>query len=418
MNYLNKIATEQPHNRIDDIESLRAVAILLVLFEHLAILIWNDNSYYTATHRLLSGWPGVDLFFVISGFVISRSLLRRLNVGLSFLQIWQEISLFWMRRFWRIIPSAWLWLALTLMLTVTFNRNGSFERLNAGDAMSAFLQFANFHYYACNSAELDAVACSWILAPYWSLSMEEQFYLALPILWVLLRGRVATFLVALVLAQLFLIRPVWDLLWATRSDALALGVLLAIWSRRPSYQLFRPTFLDRPILRIPLVITLVLALMTLPTEEEFVPFYTGVLALVSAVMVTIASYDGDYIIRSRLLKPVFLWCGSRSYAIYLTHVPMFMLAHELWLRFDGAPVNGQFILAFEIMAAALVIVASELNYRLVERPFRAYGRRILAGIENRRSQLKARVMQQGVSTFVLEIKSPPAEMLPPTLPVS
>ena len=97
--------------RIMDIELLRGIAVLGVLFHHL------QDSLFAAPVPLLQAitawgqpWWGVDLFFAISGFVIARSLIPALQGCSTRQEYWQQTRNFWLRRAFRLLPSAWLWL--------------------------------------------------------------------------------------------------------------------------------------------------------------------------------------------------------------------------------------------------------------------------------------------------------------------
>ena len=112
--------------RIDDIEVLRAFAVILVIVEHMHfnLFAWNTPAL-ESFYRYFGGWTGVDLFFAISGFVIARDLVPRLR-GAGDRQAYVGVTLvFWVRRCWRLLPSAWTWLAIILLASVFFNRSGA-----------------------------------------------------------------------------------------------------------------------------------------------------------------------------------------------------------------------------------------------------------------------------------------------------
>nr|BFE92843.1 hypothetical protein GCM10020185_33790 [Pseudomonas brassicacearum subsp. brassicacearum] len=109
-----------------------------------------------------------------------------------------------------------------------------------------------------------------------------------------------------------------------RTDALALGVLLSIWSLRPSYWRFEPTWLRHPPLGMLLVLGLGSVMAWIATEHFNLSFYRlGVIAVLSAVLVWVASYDRDYLLPRSRFKTALTWVGSRSYGIYLIHIPVF-----------------------------------------------------------------------------------------------
>ena len=102
--------------RIMDIEVLRAVAVLGVLFHHLQGSLFTDPvPLLERVHAWAQPWWGVDLFFAISGFVIARSLIPALQGCSTRQEYWEQTRNFWLRRAFRLLPSAWLWLALMLL---------------------------------------------------------------------------------------------------------------------------------------------------------------------------------------------------------------------------------------------------------------------------------------------------------------
>jgi peptidoglycan/LPS O-acetylase OafA/YrhL len=383
-------ATER-HGKIADIEVLRGIAIIFVLIEHTRInlfpWIWGPE---TRLYYYFGFWNGVDLFLAISGFVIARSLMPMLEMASSTTGYFNATLSFWVRRAWRLMPAAWLWLAIILVSAAFFNRSHVFWsfRANLESVVAALLDVANFRIAIVYGHSEPGAAF-----PYWSLSLEEQFYILLPII-IFFAGRRLPWVLAVgVVAQFFLMRAgrtIGDfgaLMNMLRSDALMLGVLLAVWSRTPSYRLFEPTGLKgrAPIgLAILVLLTLFLAVVGSP-ELTIVSFQVGLVALVSAALVFVASYDQDYLMPPGPVKQVMLWFGSRSYAIYLIHIPAFFLAREIWFRIEppGTIFNGTFTLRLALTGFGLLLVLTELNYRLVEVPLRRRGVRIAQRIEQR-----------------------------------
>ncbi|MFJ2988612.1 acyltransferase family protein [Collimonas sp. NPDC087041] len=364
------------NRRIADIQLLRGIAVLFVLVEHTQFNLFGEpNRLLTYLYPNFGGWTGVDLFFAISGFVIARDLVPRMARadGRQF----STLLSFWVRRASRLWPSAWLWLALILVATVAFNHSGAFGLLqtNLDATLAGVFNYGNFRLIAVfGRSEYGASF------PYWSLSLEEQFYLLLPLAILIFRRWLPWVLIVPVIVQLCAHRH-YDLIWmGTRSDALMLGVLLAIWSQHDSYRRFEPTFLkNRLWLRWIVLAALVIALGAIGSYHfaEW-RFWVGTVALISILLVFIASYDQDYLMPDNPLKKVFLWLGSRSYALYLTHIPAYLASREIWYRIE--PVNTVFSKNYNgrlaLTAIVLVLIFSELNYRFVETPFRARGKRL------------------------------------------
>jgi len=357
-----------------DIEVLRAIAILGTLASHLDILFFWGSSRLDAVQQRFFLWGGVDLFFCISGYVIAGNLLRSMPAGRG--AGWRAVAVpFWIRRAWRILPSAWLWLAVSMSLSLLFNRTGYFGTPmgNAVDSVSTVAQVANFHFWACYA--FPGMTCG-TNQVYWSLSLEEQSYVLLPLLLFFVHRRaIVPILCAVVLAQLFLPRPILSLLWFVRTDALSLGALLAISQRFAGYGSIEPRALSRGWLAVFVLIGMCAVLAALPATFAKIPFHTGLVALVSTGMVWIASYGSGYTLPDGAIKRALVYIGSRSYAIYLIHVPIYRLTRELWTHFarDPTAIDGAYSLRFIFTAIPLVLLLAEFNYRIVETPLRHYG---------------------------------------------
>jgi peptidoglycan/LPS O-acetylase OafA/YrhL len=145
-----------------DLDGLRAIAILLVLARHSLRPFISEDTYQPVaavgpvdlTPFLLNGWTGVDLFFVLSGFLIGRQAWRR-----------DGLARFWFRRVTRIVPAYWTCL---LVVAVGITLSGAWPR--AGTGFAAHLLMLQ-----------DYTGASFVPA-FWSLGAEEKFYLAAPLI--------------------------------------------------------------------------------------------------------------------------------------------------------------------------------------------------------------------------------------------
>lgn len=383
-----------------DIEVLRAIAISFTLISH---LVWGImpklGGVGRQVHSAFQFWTGVDLFFAISGFLITTSLLTSQrefpgNDPAAPRSRWRDFPAFskpfWIRRAFRLLPSAWLWVSLTLVGSALFNAHESFGPLhqNLREACASLLNVANLYYYEWFSRGNSADGSFGI---YWSLSLEEQFYLLFPFLLFFLRRRVlVAVLVAAFLAQVFVDRPSGfhahsdSFLWFVRTDALILGVLIALWRRRRSYAAVEPRFLRRPALAFPFVGAAVVLLAAMPAFAPTSRFATGIVAVLSGALVLIASYNRDYIFPRSPVKGVFVWLGSRSYSIYLIHIACRAFVLELKQVADIA--QGSVLAAlWTVFSVVLTLLLSELNYRFIETPFRKWGHRLAREIHPHRA---------------------------------
>lgn len=358
--------------RIMDIEVLRAIAVLGVLFHHLQGSLFTDPvPLLEKIHGWAQPWWGVDLFFAISGFVIARSLIPTLQGCTTRREYWQQTRNFWLRRAFRLLPSAWLWLALMLLACVFLNRSGAFGTLSANlqATLAGVLQYANFRF--ADSFFHYEYGSSFV---YWSLALEEQFYLLFPLLILLFRRRLVWALLALVAVQILTVRT--PLLMVVRTYALALGVLLAMWSAQPGYQRWEPTFLRRPWAGISALIAIGSLLSFMATDRfTFAPYRIGSIAVLGALLVWIASYNRDYLMPAGAVQRVLAWVGSRSYGMYLIHIPAYQLVRELIFRLQnaGLPSPAGHPIVTLLLAFGLIVLLSELNYRVIEMPMRNRG---------------------------------------------
>ncbi|MDH0895689.1 MULTISPECIES: acyltransferase [unclassified Pseudomonas] len=358
------------------IDTLRAVAILFVLLAHLPV---DERIWPTSLPRHIDLWSGVDLFFAISGFLITRSLAGFMRARAQDRNWWPELRTFWIRRAFRLLPAAWLWLLLPLLLSLLIGPALLYPSTSgmANDALAALLQVANLHSAGCWASEAWRQHCGSGLgvSHYWSLSLEEQFYLLLPIVLLLLPRRLLVPAVLLLIVTLApWDRPLFSAGWFFRVDGLLWGVVLGMLSlySRDTFQL--PGKLARYGLGSALTLALILMLGWLPTlGAEAIPGIStaAALALTSAALVWLAACNAGI-----GPGPVLDWVSSRSYALYLAHFPLYgairalLLPEPLLLR-DWLEVG-----LFTLCAVLVVGLAAELTYRLVETPCRRYGRRL------------------------------------------
>src|SRR3954469_3494010 len=147
-----------------EIQGLRALAVALVLVFHL----WPG--------ALPGGFVGVDVFFVISGFLITQQLVQEAATEGRVSLAW-----FWARRIRRILPEAWTVLIVSLLLVVTVLPTVTWPA-NLADIRAAAAYVANWQLGARSVDYLGGEASPSLVQHYWSLSVEEQFYLLWPLL--------------------------------------------------------------------------------------------------------------------------------------------------------------------------------------------------------------------------------------------
>jgi len=350
------------------LDGLRAFAVIAVLL------------YHAELHWIRGGFLGVEVFFVISGYLITSLLLTE----------WREqgrINLlgFWMRRARRLLPALYLLLVVTLAFAVVFLPD-EVARLR-DDALAAFGYVTNWYLILAEHSYFETVGRPSLLQHLWSLAVEEQFYLLWPLLLTVAlwgaasmrrwrRRRLALFIAlagaagsAVLMAALY--QPAIDPSRVyygtdTRAAGLLFGAALAfVWApgqpRRWAGRT-RPLLLD--IAGLVALGALVWFYLRLDQYQPFL-FRGGftLVALATVVVILVAvhphTYLGAHLLGWRPLR----WIGLRSYSIYLWHWPVFMLTRpELDVPIDGLP-----LLALRLAAT---LVLADLSYRFVETPIR------------------------------------------------
>ena len=326
--------------RIREIDGLRAIAFLSVMLFHY-LPSWFPGGYI-----------GVDLFFVVSGFVITSTLKSELKRNGKI-----ELKNFYVRRFFRIVPPLAVMLVFGLLV-------GGTRYL--GDAFAALFSFMNWvRGFTIRDGNIFGHA--------WSLSIEEQFYVLWPFIFIGLSrsGRAASALVAAIVAI-----AVWRG-WLsvgvtperiyngldTHTDGLLLGCLIALS--------------PPPIRRREWLIAATILLAICLTTSSDTPWmnFTGylVVALCSGALLLAALDPSPGLRRLLNLRPM-QWLGLRSYSAYLWHFPIGVLTLQV--------VDGKLQL---FLATGLTLLMAELSFRFIEIPCgrlgRRFGRSVLAQSE-------------------------------------
>jgi peptidoglycan/LPS O-acetylase OafA/YrhL len=388
---------KESQKKIYDIEFLRGLAIVYTLVAH-SIVVSPDSAILIAF--LSSHWlgSGVDLFFVISGFVITASLRDQMSrIWLSsssreelgphsvrdrLAPIRKVLVAFWIRRAFRLLPSAFLTVFLTLAFLAFFSPRavggvlGGF-RLQVEASLAAALQLFNFWEWR----QLAAGGELSLIGQFWSLSLEEQFYFVFPFIMIASGSLRRLGLVAgLIVAGFFFVPKTLpsDLMWWFRVDGLFWGVAIAC---------FRPklAFLDRlggaPKHAFAL---LLLIICGLGLTETIIRLYdwksaNGVMLLFAATLVFFAAANRD-LFRFGPFGGLLFYFGERSYLIYLMHKLIFAIAQLIGEAAQRATSSSAWASAAQGLFLLASLAPLELLHRQVEIRFRDVGRRIAGNL--------------------------------------
>ncbi len=354
-----------PGSYVPAIDGLRAVAILAVVAFHLR------------QGRLPGGYAGVDLFFVISGFVVTASLARRRFDGLT-----ELVSYFYARRVVRILPALLVMLLVTSILTTLLVRLYGLQ-LSRGLALPAYFGVSNIAMAVSNEAYFATRADLNPFVHTWTLGVEEQFYLVFPFFFYLFRRsftdpaearrglRFAAAACALSLALCAWLSWVGGqyafYLMPSRLWELGTGVALCLAMHRWQPLLARMRAPAAALATAALVCALAAFFLYAPESDSPLPWNVVPVAAGAGLIAMVCARPASLLART-LSQPAAVVAGRLSYSLYLWHWPVFVLFR--WtIGLDGAR-NA-------LAALALSAGAALASYYLVEQPFRR-SRRVLA----------------------------------------
>jgi peptidoglycan/LPS O-acetylase OafA/YrhL len=332
-----------------------------------AIAVAGVFLYHSRIDWLPGGFLGVDLFFVLSGYLITSLLLVEWEARNRI-----DLRRFWLRRARRLLPALVVVVLAALILSAIFARDDLAR--TRGDAVSSLLYYTNWHEIIANHSYFNLMGRPSLLQHLWSLAVEEQFYVIWPLLLVpglvLLGRKRLPFLVAAGIAgsaalMWVLYNPtdptrVWNGT-DTRAFLLLMGILLAlVW---PYVERLRRAL---PLLELFGVAALVATVLLFRQMHDYDPtlWQGGDLAASFCFVVLIAAvaHPGTGLGEALGVQPL-RWLGERSYGIYLWHWPVIELMRPgVDISWTGPGVV--------VAQAAIVLTAAELSYRFVEQPIR------------------------------------------------
>jgi peptidoglycan/LPS O-acetylase OafA/YrhL len=331
-----------------DIDGLRAIAVLPVVLYHAGIPGFQG------------GFVGVDVFFVISGYLITSLIAGEIAAG--------DFSLlrFYERRIRRIVPALFAMIAACAIVAWMFFMPEEFRFF--GRSMRATALFASNIQFARESGYFDLGAQMKPLLHTWSLAVEEQFYIVFPLLLMTLSrfGRSRTVATLSVLFAASLAASAWGVFqWPTdafflsqfRAWELLLGALLAFKVVPPPSRSFTTQMLAA--LGVGLIAIAVL------TFSETTPF-PGLAALLPCLGagLVIHAHAGDGLVGRALQAPALVFIGLISYSLYLWHWPLVVFTPY----FTGHKVSA-------VQGSAIVIgsiILAAISWHFIEKPFRGH----------------------------------------------
>jgi peptidoglycan/LPS O-acetylase OafA/YrhL len=337
------------------LDGLRALAVIAVFL------------YHSRIDWMPGGFLGVDLFFVLSGYLITSLLLVEWEARNRI-----DLLHFWLRRARRLFPALVVVVLAALILGAIFAR-GDLARTR-GDAISSLFYYTNWHLILANHSYFVRMGSPSLLQHLWSLAVEEQFYVIWPLL--LVPGLVLVGRKRLPLLIVAGIAGSAALMWLlyrptdpsrvyygtdTRAFLLLMGILLAlVW---PAIERMRRSL---PLLELLGVAALIGSVLLFRQMEDFNPtLYRGgdvAAAFCFAVLIAAVAHPATGLGRALGVAPL-RWLGERSYGIYLWHwLVIALMRPGVDISWTGPGVV--------VAQAAIVLSAAALSFRYVEQPIR------------------------------------------------
>ncbi|MGN1400203.1 MAG: acyltransferase family protein [Bacillus sp. (in: firmicutes)] len=350
------------HSRyISGLDGLRALAVFAVI------------AYHMRPDLIPGGLLGVTIFFVLSGYLITNLLLIEWDTHNRI-----DLKIFWVRRAKRLLPAMFAMLFL-LTAWVTIFEPAYLAKLRE-DFIAASLYVSNWWYIFQDLSYFENMGTPSLLTHFWSLAVEEQFYILWPLLMLLgfiskagkKRMVLMTCLVAILSALLMALmyEPGLDPSRVyygtdTRIFSILIGAVLAfLWpSQKLSTQL--PTHI-RLFMDLTGAVALLAVLWMIATMGEYDPFlYQGGMVLVSlltAIVIAVIVHPASLLNRALGVRPL-RWVGLRSYGIYLWQYPIIILTAPA-IQTSQPPLSR---LALQVV---LILLIAHLSYKFVENPLR------------------------------------------------
>ena len=363
--------------KFSELDGLRGIAVLMVMAFHIfnrapGYLIDNQTFIITLNKIAQIGWAGVDIFFVLSGFLITSILLNTKNTPHYFKN-------FYARRILRISPLYFLVIGAILIFLPFITPHAN---VHGGQASWPYFLFSLQNWLVIHALKLGVYPTP--ANPLWSLAIEEQFYLIWPMLVFFISRRKLVFLTIAILVGSLIFRLLFVQLAGmsrdtapflyfssiTRLDGFAVGALLAI-----AYQSehWKRIFARYSWLLLIVVLPVIAAIMiysrnTNPLQIDYYLNtwgYSLIALAAGAILVILTTGSSETIPRRFFRNDALSFFGKYSYAMYLLHFPIMLMV----LNMDFARHRGEqswFIFVF--LTFGLTILGSLLTWNLLEKP--------------------------------------------------
>lgn len=391
---------EKVHRNLE-LDRVRTMGMLGVISYHFYrnFYPWHVTLMYEKTGTVLNifenCWSVLDLFFVISGFIISKMVVEKIDAcSQDPVLLTQYLRQYFIRRFFRVYPVAGFFFFLVLFLSVFFNSSGMFSTLaNNVEAGFSVLTLSFGYYIGAGYYH------SFALGPYWTLSIEELFYISLPFFLIFIKSEKARVwsMLTFLLVSTFIIRPFTpNNMFYThiRFDGIVYGCLLYLLSRKRFFSEIYISDGQTRFFQILFVIVVFLTLAAIPALNFSISVIVPLGCILSFLLVGMAALEAGLVSFGKWANMIVDYLGARSYSFYISHFPCLVFINEVFFRLSKTHhwvLDNHFKLPYTISGILLVLIVAECSYRFLERPGIAYGRSFMKPIlrEKKSERLEA-----------------------------
>lgn len=351
-------------NRNLEIDRLRSLGALIVIFCHLIYVYYPDMIDFTNGFATTI----IDLYFVISGYVISCVLIRPIDqLKADQTKLIPFFKGFFIKRIFRIYPCLWATFFLIVVLSYFVQGSSFFSNPAAIFQSSLLLLTSTFNFYFTDKYY------SLALAPLWSLAIEEQFYIIFPffILFTKNNRQRAHILIGALLLITFAFRPLTlhyygkiSLFFTqTRCDSIIYGVLVYLLSQQPWFNLLKPQAKRNPWLGTAFVTLFLYVIIGITTLGYSFAVFLPINCLFVSILLTSAVFERGFISFPLLIQNILDRLAPRAYSLYMVHFPVILVMNAIFSSYTE--ITPMLLMIKAPLTLFLIFSVSEVLYQYV-----------------------------------------------------
>ena len=338
---------------IKEINGLRCIGILMVIFFHFSIILTpRFLVYYQKITSIFITPSGVELLFVIAGYFLMNSLSKIKNNENKI----ESIINFVIKKFNRLAPAAYFWIGVTLFFCLISNNSELWHTKSVmiKKFFATIIWFRNF----------EDVYFSSHFGYFWALSLEFQFFIIFAIIYFIIGKRKTLYLSIIICIIMVFYRPgIGNDNWRFRFDPMLYGVIMYYLVEKIDIQFIHDKF---KMNKFYIFLCSILLIFSLSSIYAVFPNYPNMkislCAIISFIMLLLALSNNSYFyLKIFGINKIVDWIASRSYSLYCCHIISWYIVKQVyvWLRIEYNK-NGF------IYCNIFMILSAELSYRYIE----------------------------------------------------